>query len=285
MLFSTFFLLLLHKILTKMLKFLSIGSGSSGNCYFLSTGSDGLLIDAGVGIRTLKKALAEHNIKIQEDINHILVTHDHADHIKTVGAISSEYSKPVYAIREVHRGIDRNYCVHKKVPAGNAHIIEPNVCFKIGEFTVTPFNVPHDSAGNVGYCIEAGGVTFCLMTDVGEVTTEMQEYIGKANYLVLEANYDEDMLSSGPYPQHLKVRIASNTGHLSNRNCGEALANFATQELRQAWLCHLSEENNHPVLAIKTVEQVLRSYGLIIGKDFKVEVLKRRQPSELYELV
>lgn len=267
-----------------MLKFLSIGSGSSGNCYLLKTETDGLLIDAGVGIRTVKKCLSEHGIRIQEDVKHILITHDHADHIKTVGVISSEYSKPVYAIREVHRGIDRNYCVHKKVPSGMARIIETGQTIKLGEFTVTPFTVPHDSAGNVGYCIETEGVVFCLMTDVGHITEEMQEYIGKANYLVLEANYDKDMLANGNYPQHLKTRISSGTGHLSNYECGEALANYATSELRHVWLCHLSEENNHPVIAEKTVEQVLRSYGLIAGKDFLLDVLKRRVPSELYEL-
>ena len=122
------------------------------------------------------------------------------------------------------------------------------------------------------------------MTDVGHVTDEMQEYVAKANYLVLEANYDVDMLRDGNYPQHLKERIQSPTGHLSNKECGETIANYATSELRHVWLCHLSEENNHPVLAQKTVEQVLRSYGLIAGKDFAVDVLKRRLPSEIYEL-
>lgn len=267
-----------------MLKFLSLGSGSSGNCYYLSTGTDGLFIDAGVGVRTLKKHLADFGIRIQDDVKQILVTHDHADHIKAVGVLSTEYSLPVYAINEVHKGIERNYCVHKKVPAAMAKVIEKDIRIKIGEFYVTLFDVPHDSAGNVGYRIEAGGVVFCLMTDVGHITSGMQKYIGEANYLVLEANYDEAMLRDGNYPQHLKQRIASQTGHLSNRECGEALANYATPELKHVWLCHLSEENNHPVLAMKTVEDVLGSYGIIVGKDLNVEVLKRRSPSQIYTL-
>lgn len=267
-----------------MLKFISFGSGSSGNCYYLSTGSDGLLIDAGVGIRTLKKHLAEKNIHIKDDVHNILVTHDHADHIKSVGYLSTEFSLPVHAVREVHRGIDRNYCVHKKVPVAQARVLAPGVQVKVGEFLVTPFTVPHDSSDNVGYRIEAQGIVFCLMTDVGHVTEEMQQYIGESNYLVLEANYDVDMLRTGNYPQHLKERISSPTGHLSNRDCGETLANYATSELRHVWLCHLSEENNHPVLAQKTVEQVLRSFGIIAGKDFLLDVLKRRQPSEVFEL-
>lgn len=266
-----------------MLKFISFGSGSSGNCYYLSTGTDGLLLDAGVAIRKLKKYLHDYDIKI-ESVKNILVTHDHADHIKSVGALSTEYNIPVHATREVHEGIGRNYSVHKKVPVSLAHVIEKNEQIKIGDFLVTPFSVPHDSSDNVGYRVEHDGVVFCLMTDVGHVTEEMKTYIGEANYLVLEANYDEEMLKVGNYPQFLKDRILSPNGHLSNRECGEALANNATSELRHVWLCHLSEENNHPVLAQKTVEQVLRSYGIVVGKDFAFDVLKRKCASEVFEL-
>lgn len=267
-----------------MLKFISIGSGSSGNCYYLQTANDALLIDAGVGVRTLKKHLHDHGIRI-DNVKHIFITHDHADHIKAVGVISMEYNIPVYATREVHVGIQRNYCVPKKVPSENVRIIEKGERMKVGEFTITAFTVPHDSSGNVGYRIEVDGTTFCLMTDVGHVTEEMQKYIGEANYLVLEANYDSDMLRTGSYPQHLKARIDGPMGHLSNTDCGEAIANYATSDLKHVWLCHLSEENNHPVLALKTVEQILRGYGIVAGKDFLVEDLKRKSPSDLFELI
>ena len=267
-----------------MLRFISLGSGSSGNCYYLQTADDALLIDAGVGLRTLKKHLHNYGLRL-DSVKHILITHDHADHVKSVGIISSEYNIPVYAINEVHNGIYRNYCVPRKIPADNVRHISTGEKIRLGDFIVTPFAVPHDSSGNVGYRIEAEGVTFCLMTDVGHVTEEMQDYIAEANYLVIEANYDVEMLKNGPYPQHLKVRIDGPTGHLSNVACGEAIANYATTCLKRVWLCHLSEEHNHPVLALKTVEQTLRSYGIIIGKDFIVEDLKRKSPSELYELV
>lgn len=267
-----------------MLKFISFGSGSSGNCYLLYTDTDGLLIDAGVGIRSLKKAMHDYNLKL-ERVNNILITHDHADHIKSVGVISVDGNIPVHATSDVHKGITRNYSVHKKIPSDLVKVINKDVRVKVGEFYITPISVPHDSTDNVGYKIEYGDVVFCLITDAGHVTEDMKKCIGEANYLVLEANYDEEMLKNGPYPDHLKVRIAGPTGHLSNVDCGEALANNATQELRHVWLCHLSEENNHPVLAQKTVEQVLRSYGLIAGKDFNVEVLKRKSASEIFDLV
>ena len=112
----------------------------------------------------------------------------------------------------------------------------------------------------------------------------MKKYISRAHYLVIEANHDEEMVQNGPYPQFLKERILSGTGHLSNRNSAIAIAENMSEELKHVWLCHLSEENNHPELARKTVEAVLRSYGIIPGVDVKMEVLKRTTPTGPYEL-
>ena len=260
-----------------MFKFISFGSGSSGNCYELYTESDALLIDAGVGIRGLKKQMKDYGQSMGK-VRHLLITHDHADHIKCVGSISHEYLLPVYATKIVHQGIDRNYCVSRKVAPELRRYIEPGVTIELGSFRVTPFTVPHDSSDNVGYMIEAQGISFCIITD------EMANYISKANYLVLEANHDREMLQQGPYPEHLKERIQSGNGHLSNSICGEAIAQHMSEALRHVWLCHLSEENNHPELARKTVETVLRSYGIIAGKDLQLDVLKRTMPTGIFEL-
>ena len=267
-----------------MLRFISFGSGSSGNCYFLYTDSDGLLIDIGVGIRTLKKEFKDYGLSLSK-VHHLLITHDHADHIKSVGSLSYEYKLPVYATEIVHKGIDRNYCVQRKVNAELRHQLASGETVQIGDFSVTPFSVPHDSSDNVGYMIEAEGVNFCIITDSGCVTDEMKTYISRANYLVIEANHDEEMVANGPYPQFLKGRILSDTGHLSNRSCGLALVENMTEQLRYVWLCHLSEENNHPELARKTVESVLRDFGIIVGVDLKMEVLKRNTPTGIFELV
>jgi len=266
-----------------MLKFISFGSGSSGNCYYLATATDALLIDIGVGLRGLRKHFRDFGCHLSQ-VHHVLITHDHADHIKSVGSFSHDFCVPVYATHEVHVGINRNYCVTKKVAATLACEVEKGKTQQIGEFQVTPFEVPHDSTDNVGYMVEAEGVTFCIITDAGWVTDEMKGYIARANYLVIEANHDVEMVQNGAYPQFLKDRILSKTGHLNNRECGVALAENMTQELRHVWLCHLSEENNHPELARKTVEAVLRSYGIIVGKDIQMEVLKRTTPTGPYEL-
>lgn len=266
-----------------MLKFISFGSGSSGNCYYLYTDTDGLMIDAGVGIRTLKKWFRDYGMSLSS-VHNILITHDHADHVKCVGSISYELNIPVFTTEMVHHGISKNYCVQRKVSHDLVRKIEKGTTFDVGEFRVTAFGVPHDSTDNVGYFIEYGGVAFCIVTDAGEVTDEIKTHIRRANYLVIEANHDEEMLSGGPYPVHLKRRIMSATGHLSNADCGKAIGENMSENLKHVWLCHLSEENNHPELARKTVETVLRSYGIVAGKDFQLEVLKRKTPTGAFEL-
>ncbi len=266
-----------------MLKFISFGSGSSGNCYYLATETDALLVDIGVGLRGLKKDCREYGLSLQK-VRHVLITHDHADHIKSVGSFSHDYAVPVYATQEVHEGINRNYSVTQKLSGPLTHNLQKGVTVQIGDFCVTPFNVPHDSSDNVGYFIEAGGTNLCIITDAGSVTDEMRAYISRASNLVLEANHDVEMVQNGSYPKFLKDRILSSTGHLSNKDCGQTLAENMSEDLKHVWLCHLSEENNHPELARKTVESILGSYGVIVGVDLKLDVLKRNTPTGPFEL-
>lgn len=267
-----------------MLKFISFGSGSSGNCYYLYTETEALMIDIGIGTRSLKKHFSDYGLNLSS-ISAILITHDHADHVKSVGSLSSELFLPVYSTAAVHHGIEENYCVRKKIKPGYERYIEAGEVFNVGSFEITTFRVPHDSSDNIGYQVRYNDITFCLMTDIGRVTDEMKPFITNANYLVIEANYELERLQHGPYPQYLKDRIVSGNGHLSNIKCAEAIAENASPELKHVWLAHLSEENNHPELARKTVEMKLREYGIIAGKDFKLEVLKRKNPSEIYDLI
>jgi len=266
-----------------MLKFLSIGSGSSGNCYYLTTGNTSILIDAGIGIRVLKRTLKSYDIEIDR-IDAVFVTHDHADHIKAIGNLANDYGKSVYATERVHAGINCNYCMTSKLTEEHVRIIQKDVPLQLGDMVITPFDVPHDSSDCVGYQVNAGDVVFCLITDAGHVTSIMEEQVSKANYLVLEANHDEDMLMMGTYPAYLKGRIRGDRGHLCNKESARLIAEHATPVLKHVWLCHLSEENNHPELARKTVEGLLRSFGIIPGVDFELDILKRKSPSDLYEL-
>lgn len=266
-----------------MLKFISFGSGSCGNCYYLSTATDAILIDAGVGIRTLKKYAYDYGVNMSL-VSNILITHDHADHVKSVGIISYEHHVPVWTTAKIHYGIVKNYCVGKKIEHEFVRVIDKEQTYEIGEFKVTAFEVPHDSAECVGYCIEVANETICIITDVGTITDTIKQYIGRANHLVIEANYDREMLINGKYPKFLKDRITSGFGHTSNDECARALVDNITADIKNVCLCHLSEENNHPELARKSVETLMRAHGIVPDKDFNLHVLKRKIPTVIFEI-
>jgi phosphoribosyl 1,2-cyclic phosphodiesterase len=265
------------------MQFISFSSGSSGNCYLLRTEHNMLLLDAGLSPRKVKQYLSDYGLSLS-DADAILITHDHTDHIKGAGLMSEEYQLPVYATEAVHEGMCRNYCMSHKVPVPLRRFVRKDTTFELGDFRITPFDVPHDSSDCVGYLIEADGVAFCIITDAGHVTDVIRQFVARANYLVLEANHDVDMLNMGPYPAHLKGRIKGERGHLSNEAGARLVAEHATTGLRHLWLCHLSEENNHPELVRKTYEQVFSEYGIKAGLDFSLTVLKRLVPSEMYNL-
>ena len=260
------------------LTFFSLGSGSCGNCYYIATETDAIIVDCGISLRRFKKYLQEYGIKMGK-VRALLITHDHADHIKAAGKLSKEYSLPVYATPLVHEGMDRNYQAAVKIPLEHRHNIETDEPFQIGSFKITAFSLPHDASENVGYHIEVGDYHFTIMTDVGDITENVKHYIAQSTHLILEANYDEEMLQQGRYPDILKERITCGRGHLSNKKTAQALVDNFHENLKHVWLCHLSEENNHPELARKTVETVLHSYGIIAGVDFKLDVLRRKIPT------
>jgi len=269
-----------------MLKFISLGSGTSGNSYLLTSKSGNLMIDVGIDMELLKQHFENLPLNLS-DIKSVLITHEHVDHVKSVGQLSTEYGIHIYATQAVHEGICSNYRVEQKVQEELRIPIKKNKQLQLGDFTITPFLVPHDCSSEdcVGYKIEAEGVIFSIITDCGHITEPIGKIISESNYLVIESNHDKEMLLNGDYPEQWKEKILSNKGHLSNAQCAEALVNYASPELRHVWLCHLSEENNHPELARKTIEYELRRSGIIAGKDFLLDVLKRKQPSEVFDLV
>lgn len=266
-----------------MLRFISFGSGSCGNCYYLYTDDFGLLIDLGIGVRKLKKYFQDYGLSLSS-IKSVLITHDHADHVKSIGSFCNTLSVPAYTTAEVHDGIKQNYVVKKKIDNVYKYIINKKDPFTLGPLNITAFSVPHDSKDNVGYRVQVDGVTFCLITDAGHVTNEMARFINEAHYLVIEANHDEQMLQAGSYPNYLKARVASEYGHLSNNECAISLAKYGSEKLKHIWLCHLSQENNHPELARKTVENALLNAEHFDGTCVKIDVLKRNLPSMIFTL-
>jgi phosphoribosyl 1,2-cyclic phosphodiesterase len=263
------------------LKFISLSSGSSGNCYYLGISNYGILIDLGIGTRNIKKHLKGNGIEI-EKILAVFITHDHADHIKSVGYWGEKLNIPIYSTKEVHDGIACSRYVDT-IPTQSKCLLEKDIPINIKDFKITAFDVPHDSADNVGYSIEIGNAKFVVITDVGHITDTITHHTQEADYLVFEANYDTEMLRAGNYPDCLKKRISGGMGHISNTQAGEFLAANYSPRLKNIFLCHLSRENNHPELALKTVEQHLANNNIKVGKDVVLTALKRTTPSEPYE--
>jgi phosphoribosyl 1,2-cyclic phosphodiesterase len=214
-------------------------------------------------------------------ISAVLVTHDHADHIKTAGGLSDKYNVPVYSTSRVIEGINRSIFV-KKPPISSSVTIEKEKTFSIGDFRITAFEVPHDASDCVGYFIETGNCSFVFATDIGHITPTVGEYISRANHLVLESNYDMEMLIRGTYPQPLKDRVSGSLGHLSNQETAEFLATHFNRNMKDIWLCHLSADNNKPELAYQTVSDRLLKSGIRTGADVNLYVLNRVTPSEIW---
>ena len=262
-------------------QFISLGSGSSGNCYYLGTSDCGILIDAGISLRQIRKTLKLYDIDMN-NIYAIFVTHDHGDHIRHIETLIEKRHLPIYCTPKVHEGMNRNKHVKHPIYQDVFHI-EKEQPFQFRDFTIEAFEVPHDATENVGYCIEIDGKVFTIATDLGEVTPTAAHYLKKANYMVLEANYEEEMLRMGKYPAFLKERVASRTGHLSNSAAAAFLSENYQTNWKYIWLCHLSKDNNHPELAYKAVESRLREIHVCVGKEIELLPLKRTVPSNLYE--
>jgi len=274
-------------------RFLSLSSGSNGNCYYIGNEKCGILIDVGIGGRTIKKRLAMAGIDISS-IDLILVSHDHFDHIKSLGTFTERFKIPVYTTREVILSFEDHFCTRGYMN-GHCHALAPEKAAELqmreGSITVTPFRVPHDASDNVGYHIDFFGETFTFMTDIGAVTDSAIHYASLADHLIVESNYDLEMLLNGPYEEELKQRIRQGHGHLSNDQTAELIikALARTDKNRgipkDVFLCHLSENNNTPTLALKTARNALDKALADIGqKDCRIRLnaLPRRDSSQLF---
>lgn len=260
--------------------FLSLGSSSSGNCYYIGTAEYGFLIDAGINVRTVKKVLREHNIEF-ENIYGIFITHAHTDHVKYAGVLAEKYNIPIYSTKTVFEGICSNERVTPKISSNNRKLFNKSDKVYIKDFVIQSFPVSHDITEAMGYTVRFNNKTMVVATDLGYISKEVADNIAKANFLVIEANYDEEMLKNGPYNYTLKQRVRSHTGHLNNEHTAKFLADNWHDNLTHLFLCHISGENNTPELAYNTVNKALEEKH-IVPKLFIV--LDRLIPSQMYVL-
>lgn len=262
------------------LRFQCFATGSSGNCYYIGNYKYGILIDAGIGVRTIRKNLRNLGLDFH-NIRAVFVTHDHSDHIRAVGTLGEKYHIPVYTTEKVHEGIHRSYCVTEKL-YGSKRVISVGESVRIEDLRVQSFPVSHDATDCIGYTVEYQEKKITFATDLGHITPEVAVELRQADYMVLEANYDEDMLRFGPYPRILQDRIRANTGHLSNDQAGIFLAENCGDQTKRIFLCHISKENNSPEVAFNTVWRHLEKRKP--DTDVELVVLERLAPSQLYTI-
>ena len=246
------------------LNFISFGSGSSGNCSYIGDDNEGMLIDAGVAPDVVEKELARHGIGVDR-IRAVLVTHDHSDHVRYIyPLVRKRFQIGVYCTPRTLNGILRRHSISNRIKDYH-HAIYKEHPFRVGNFTVTAFEVSHDGTDNSGFIIRYGGRNMVVATDMGVITERADFYMRQADYLMIEANYDEQMLTNGTYPEYLKARIRSALGHLGNTDTAEYLRKIYTPKLRNVFLCHLSKDNNKPELALAEVEKALTEAGATVG--------------------
>ncbi|MBQ8087163.1 MAG: MBL fold metallo-hydrolase [Clostridia bacterium] len=255
-------------------------SGSSGNCVFVGCENARLIVDAGVSGARICKSLSDIGVRADE-LDGILVTHEHADHIQSVGILSRKYDLPIYATSGTWMGMEKKI---GHVESKNIRLIDPEREFSVGNITVLPFSTPHDALDPVGYSFQLGASCFALATDIGCVKESWLKYALEADSVLLEANYDPDMLRAGPYPYDLKKRILSRKGHLSNDDSGLAAAKMIGSGTKHIILGHLSKENNFPELALRSVEGILYSEGIDANADVEIEVAKRDAITGLFQV-
>lgn len=262
-----------------MLKFCSLYSGSSGNCLYVSSNNTKILIDCGTSCKKICEGLASINSSI-EDIDAILVTHEHSDHIQGLGLVSSKFNIPIYANQETWDAMGKQ---KEKIDERNVNIFINDSDFLLNELTIHPFSTPHDAANPCGFNIHNGKKKLSIATDLGHMDDNIFNQLKNSSFILLESNYEPEMLNASRYPFHLKQRIKGPYGHLSNETAGKTIAALMKKDLKQVMLGHLSKENNVPELAYQTVvEELLKNNSDI--NTIRLSVASRNTPGKVIDI-
>lgn len=262
------------------MRFVSIASGSSGNCIYAGTEHTHILVDAGISARRMEQGLFEVGVKPAE-LSAICITHEHSDHVKGLGILARKYEIPIYGTRGTLREI-RKMKELGEYPKELMTPVLPDAKFRVGDLDVMPFHIDHDAADPVAYRIQAGTKSIAVATDLGHFNQYTIDHLLDLDAVLLESNHDRRMLETGPYPYYLKRRIMGDFGHLSNENAGRLLNCILNDKLKHILLGHLSKENNLPELAYETVRlEVDMGDCPYQASDFHMAVAGRDEMSEI----
>lgn len=276
------------------LAFISFGSGSSGNCAYIGTQQSGVLIDAGVDPQNVFDELRRNGIG-RDAVKGVVLTHDHQDHVRYVYKIVRDYNKQarVYCTMRLMNGMLRRHNISNRVKDFLVPIWVETP-FKLCGMEFTAFETSHDGTDNMGFSIQMGQQTFVVATDMGIITPRAEHYMQQAHYLMIESNYDRTMLDTGRYPEFLKARVRSDTGHLDNILAAQFVREHYHPGLKWVFLCHLSNDNNTPELALAAMRDAIESQGLTVGdasnapdqrgRDIQLYALPRYEASPFFIL-
>jgi phosphoribosyl 1,2-cyclic phosphodiesterase len=256
-----------------MMKVCVLGSGSEGNATLVFSDNGAILVDAGFSAKELEKRLRLVNFN-PEDIDAILISHEHGDHIKGASVFARRYNTRVY----LTQGTAENSNGLAKGRGTDKSIIVAEEAFQVGDLEVEPFAVPHDAQEPVAFSIRSDGKDVVVLTDIGCVTVRAVEKLRKATLAVLESNHDPEMLRNGPYPWHLKERISGKLGHLSNVECSELLEHAGSNGLKTVIFAHLSKTNNDADIVRAAAESIFNGHGV----DY--EVASQHEPGRIHEV-
>jgi len=260
--------------------FCSIASGSSGNCVYVGNDKSGLLIDAGISCKNILESLKNIGVS-NKSIKAMLLTHEHSDHMKNIGAMSRKLNIPIYANSSTWESIEGSI---GKVKSENIRVFQTGQDFCVEDICISPFSISHDAADPVGFTFAFGTKKIGLATDLGYFSSNVKEALKGTSLVMLEANHDVEMLKMGSYPYYLKRRILSEHGHLSNEASGHAACELVNMGVEQILLGHLSKENNFPQLAYETVKGILEEKGIKVNKDVILDVAPRSSISRVFYL-
>lgn len=245
------------------LRFTVLASGSTGNATIVQSDGATVLVDVGLSAKKMEELMRERGVA-GHHVDAIMITHEHSDHVKGLGAFARKYDLPVYANEATWEALERHVgqlAAEKRVVIGTGETVE------FGSLRATSYAISHDAAEPVGYVFDDDGEKLSLATDLGYVSDKVRQMIEDSDVLVLESNHDVEMLRVGRYPWNIKRRILSDVGHLSNEAAGEALCQLLTDRTKRVYLAHLSLDHNLTELARLTVNNILESHGLFFKRD------------------
>lgn len=255
------------------MKVVSLQSGSNGNCFYVESGNVRLLFDAGISGKQAELRLAQHGRDIRE-VDGLFISHDHSDHTRSMGVFQRKFGMPIYVTRRTLDAVQKHQKIGK---LERVRLFSAGSSQSFGEVTVHSVPTPHDSVDGVAFVVEDRTHRVGILTDLGHVFDGLRDVLRSLDAVVIESNYDPEMLETGPYPEHLKRRISGAGGHLSNEDSAMLLKQSGSERLKWACLCHLSEENNHP-------ERARATHQRILGDEFPIHVASRSEASEVFEL-